>query len=519
MYLTQGLHRAVQQRPQAVATVFGPRRTTFSALVDRVARLAGAFARLGVSGGDRVALLAHNSDRYVEGLLAAWWLGAAACPLNTRWSAAEIAYALNDCGTRLLIVDDAFVPMLAELKVLVPALGVVVHAGEVAAGAGLIEWDNLIARGEPVEDARPGVDTLATILYTGGTTGTPKGVMLSHANFWVSSVARMAEVPNAAEGVTLLVAPLFHVAGLGRLVSQIVTASTTVLLPAFRAETVLATLQNELVSDVVLVPSMLQMLLDHPSFPDTDLRRLGRIIHGASPISPGLLERAMKALPNCGFQSAYGMTEAAATVCSNGPYCWRDGAALQARELAAGRACYGNEVRIVDADGRELPRNKVGEVTVRGANVMPGYWNKPDETRAALRNGWLHTGDGGFMDEAGYVHIVDRVKDMIISGGENVYSAEVEGVLSRHPAVAACAVIGIPSATWGEAVHAIVVLRPGAAAIEEDGLRAHCRLSLAGYKCPKTIEFRDALPLSSAGKVLKTVLREPFWGSAARQVN
>lgn len=519
MYLTQGLHRALQQRPGAVATVFGPRRTTFSALVDRVARLAGAFARLGVSGGDRIALLAHNSDRHVEGLLAAWWLGAAACPLNTRWSAAEIAYALNDCGTRLLIVDDAFVPMLAELKMKVPALGPVVHAGERTADAGLLEWEDLIAGGEPVEDVRPGVDTLATVLYTGGTTGAPKGVMLSHANFWVSSVARMAEVPNPSEGVTLLVAPLFHVAGLGRLVSQVVTASTTVLLPAFRAETVLATLQDERVCDVVLVPSMLQMLLDHPSFPDADLHRLERIIHGASPISPGLLERAMKALPNCGFQSAYGMTEAAATVCSNGPYRWRDGMALQARELAAGRPCYGNEVRIVDAGGRELPRNQVGEVTVRGANITPGYWNKPEETRAALRDGWLHTGDGGFMDDAGYVHIVDRVKDMIISGGENVYSAEVEGVLSRHPAVAACAVIGIPSEAWGEAVHAVVVLRPGAAAIEEEGLRAHCRLSLAGYKCPKTIEFREALPLSSAGKVLKTVLREPFWGGAARQVN
>lgn len=519
MYLTQGLHRALQQRPQAVATVFGPRRTTLRAQADRVARLAGAFARQGVSRGDRIALLAHNSDRYVEGLLAAWWLGAVACPLNTRWSAAEIAYALNDCGTRLLVVDDAFVPMLDALRASAPALGCVVHAGERPAGGALPGWEELIAGGEPVEDARPGADTLAAILYTGGTTGSPKGVMLSHANFWVSSVARMAEVPNAAEGIALLVAPLFHVAGLGRLVSQVVTGSTSVLLPAFRAETVLATLQDERVSDVVLVPSMLQMLIDHPAFPGTDLRRLERIIHGASPISPGLLERAMKALPECGFQSAYGMTEAAATVCSNGPYRWRDGATLQARELAAGRACYGNEVRIVDADGRELPRHTVGEVAVRGANVMAGYWNKPEETRTALRDGWLRTGDGGFMDDAGYVHIVDRVKDMIISGGENVYSAEVEGVLSRHPAVAACAVIGVPSATWGEAVHAIVVLRPGAAAIEEEGLRAHCRQSLAGYKCPKTIEFRDGLPLSPAGKVLKTVLREPFWRGAARQVN
>ncbi|HEY9022811.1 MAG TPA: AMP-binding protein, partial [Burkholderiaceae bacterium] len=312
-------------------------------------------------------------------------------------------------------------------------------------------------------------------------------------------------------------APLFHVAGLGRVVSQMVTASTSVLLPAFRPEAVLATMQAEQVTDVVLVPSMLQMLIDHPAFARTDLGRLDRIIHGASPISPGLLERAMKLLPHVGFQSAYGMTETAATACTNGPFRWREGVALGPRELAAGRACYGNEVRIVDGDGRALPPNVVGEITLRGANVMHGYWNKPAETRTALRDGWLFTGDGGFIDDAGCVHVVDRVKDMIISGGENVYSAEVEAVLSRHPGVAACAVIGVPSEAWGEAVHAVVVLRAGAAA-GEDALRQHCRAHLAGYKCPKTVEFREALPLSPAGKVLKTVLREPFWNGRARQV-
>lgn len=518
MYLTQGLHRALQQRPGAVATVFGQRRTSFSVLAGRVARLAGALTKLGVSGGDRVALLAQNSDRYLEGLLAVWWLGAVACPLNTRWSAPEIGYALNDCGIRVLVVDDAFAPLVPELKALAPALGPIIHTGEGATPEGLLAWEDLIAAGEPLEDARPASDALAAILYTGGTTGTPKGVMLSHANFWVSSVARMAEVPNPAHAVTLLVAPLFHVAGLGRVVSQLVTGSTSVLLPAFRPETVLATLQDEHVSDVVLVPSMLQMLLDHPTFPSCDLRHLDRIIHGASPISPGLLERAMKALPHCGFQSAYGMTETAATACSNGPYRWSEGAALGPRELAAGRVCFGNELRVVDADGREVPRHTVGEITIRGANVMQGYWNKPAETRAALRGCWLFTGDGGFMDNEGFVHIVDRVKDMIISGGENVYSAEVEGALSRHPAVAACAAIGVPSAAWGEAVHAVVVLRPGESASAE-ALRAHCRSTLAGYKCPKTIEFREALPLSPAGKVLKTVLREPFWGDNARRVN
>ena len=518
MYLTQGLHRALQQRPTVIATVFGQRRTTFAAQTERVARLAGAFGQLGVSAGDRIALLAHNSDRYVEGLLAAWWLGAVACPLNTRWSAPEIAYALNDCGTRLLVVDDAFVPLLAELKALAPGLGSVVHAGEQPTGAGLLAWEDLIASHEPVDDSRTGGDALAAILYTGGTTGTPKGVMLSHANFWISSVARMAELANPPDAVSLLVAPLFHVAGLGRVISQVVTASTSVLLPSFRAETVLRTMQDERVTDVVLVPSMLQMLLDHPSFPGTDLRRLDRIIHGASPISPALLQRAMKALPHCGFQSAYGMTETAATVCSNGPHRWHDGEPLTPRQLAAGRVGYGNELRVVDAQGREVPHRTVGEITLRGANIMRGYWNKPEETHAALRGGWLHTGDGGFIDEAGYVHIVDRVKDMIISGGENVYSAEVEAALAAHPSVASCAVIGIPSAEWGEAVHAVVVLRPGASA-SEDGLRAHCRSRLAGYKCPKTLEFRDALPLSPAGKVLKTTLREPFWGGGARQVN
>lgn len=518
MYLTQGLHRACQQRPDGVATIFGARRTSFAALADRAARLAGAFARQGIAAGDRIALLAHNSDRYVESLLAAWWLGAVACPLNTRWSTAEIAYALDDCGARLLVVDDAFVSMLAGLRPAVPGLRAIVHVGELPAADGLLAREDLIAGAQPLEDRRVDGNALATILYTGGTTGKPKGVMLSHANFWVSAVARMAEVPNDADAVTLLVAPLFHVAGLGRLVSQLITGSTSVLLPAFRAENVLATLQDERVTDVVLVPSMLQMLVDHPSFAMRDLSRLNRIIHGASPISPGLLERAMSLLPHCGFQSAYGMTETAATVCNNGPYRWREGVPLQAFELAAGRVCFGNEVRIVDAEGKDMPRGTVGEIVIRGANVMQGYWNKPEETRSALRGGWLHSGDGGFIDDAGYVHIVDRVKDMIISGGENVYSAEVEAALSSQPAVAACAVIGVPSAAWGEAVHAVVVLRPGAS-VTEEALRAHCRSRLAGYKCPKTIELRDALPLSPAGKVLKTVLREPFWSGSARQVS
>jgi long-chain acyl-CoA synthetase len=509
MYLTQGLHRSMQRHPDKVATSALGRTQTFRQLGERVARLAGGFRSLGVRKGDRVAMLALNSDRYIEFFLASWWIGAVATPVNTRWSDAEIRYALNDCGSEVLIVDDEH---LARVRSIVDGAATVratVHAGNQTPPPGVSSFEAVLAAAAPVEDARCAPNDLAAILYTGGTTGFPKGVMLSHANLWSAAIGRMAEIPNPERFTTLLTAPLFHVAGMGRLIGQTLVGGTCVTLPVFRAEAVLQTIERERISDLVLVPSMIQMLLDDPSLRRHRLDSLERILWGAAPITLALLERALDVFPGVEFIHAYGMTETAAAVSVNG-LCNDPEARRSGRVRSAGRAGYAAEVRIVDPEGREVPRGTVGEIAVRGPMVMLGYWNRPEETAKVLRDGWLHTGDAATMDEEGWIFVVDRIKDMIITGGENVYPAEVETALGRHPAVAAAAVIGIPSEQWGEAVHAVVVLRDDMQ-VRADELQAFCRGLLGGYKCPKSIEFRTALPTSAAGKVLKNELRKPFW--------
>jgi long-chain acyl-CoA synthetase len=248
-----------------------------------------------------------------------------------------------------------------------------------------------------------------------------------------------------------------------------------------------------------------------------DLSALHTIAYGASPMSEAVIERAMAALPGVGFMQAYGMTELSPLATINPAWAHTVEGRKFGKLRAAGRASFCCEVRIVDTEGREVPRGTVGEVIVRGPNVMQGYWNKPEQTAAALKNGWMHTGDGAYMDEDGFIFIADRLKDMIISGGENIYSAEVENALALHPSIAACAVIGIPSEQWGESVHAVVVRKPGQDPAPE-ALIAHCKSLIAGYKCPRSIDFVEALPLSGAGKVLKTALREPFWKGRTRNV-
>lgn len=508
MYLTAGLHRSLQRHPDKTATVDGDRRQTFRALASRVARLAGALGDLGVRRGDRVAILALNGDRYIETALAVWWAGAVLNPVNTRWTPGEMAYALKDCGASVLFVDDGFALMARGLAQDVPALRNTVHMGTKPTQTHWLDYESLIAGTAPVEDVRCDATELAAVLYTGGTTGFPKGVMLSHANLWAALVGRMAEVPNPGEFVTLLTAPLFHVAGLGRMLGQTIVGGTSVTFPAFNAESVLGAIATERITDVVVVPSMLQMLLDSPAFGQADLGSLQRILWGAAPITVPLLERALQAFPGVEFIHAYGMTETAASVSVH-----RIGSTAVERESgrfrSAGRAGFSTEIRIADDDGNELPRGTPGEILVRGPVVMMGYWNRPADSAQALRGGWLHTGDGGTMDEEGYLYVVDRLKDMVITGGENVYPAEVEGVLGSHPGVAASAVIGIPSEKWGETVHAVVVLRPGVNTSAQD-LLEHCRKHLAGYKCPKSLEFHKALPLSAAGKVLKGELRKAW---------
>ncbi|CAN7621560.1 AMP-binding protein [Variovorax sp. LjRoot175] len=500
MYLTQGLHRALQRDPDKTALTHlgeaGTRRHTHAQLVKGVALHAAALAKLGIGRGDRVALLAPNSDRLVRAILACWWLGAVACPLNIRWSTPELAHALQDSETSLLLVDET-------LAALAPA-----------GGPALLRLDSLEEEGarlDPLADTRTGGDALAAILYTGGTTGRSKGVMLSHANFWTASIARAAELNNAPDSVSLLVAPLFHVAGLGRLVGQLIAGGHCVTMAQFRPASVIEAIAEHRIGDIIVVPTMLQALLEDPSFAPERVRSLNRIAFGAAPMPPDLLDRALAAWPHVEFFQAYGLTETAGAVCINLPANHRPEARALGRLNSVGRAGLGAEIIVADESGRELPRGEVGEVLARGPMIMQGYWRNPEATATALRDGWLHTGDAGRMLPDGHLFIVDRLKDMIITGGENVYCAEVEAALRSHPQVLHAAVIGLPDARWGEAVHAAVVMA-GDAGASADELRAWCRERLAGYKCPRGISFLRELPLSAAGKVLKNVLREQLRG-------
>lgn len=517
MYLTQGLHRAVQQKPNDIATIFQGRKRTFGEIAARVAKLAGALQRLGLKAGDRVGMLSLNSDRYLEYYLAVYWAGGAVNPANIRWTAAEIAYSLDDCETAILIVDDTFKAMAQGLKETCKSLKVLIHAGDGDAPAGMLSYEAMIADAAPVQDAYRSGSDLAGVFYTGGTTGFPKGVMLSHTNLASNCLAVLANGVVGSDSVGLHAAPMFHLADGAFMNAMLAAGATHVMIPSFTPVGVLQAIQGEQVSASLLVPTMIQMLADYKEVGQYKLDSLKSVLYGASPISEAVLDRAMKALPSAAFCQAYGMTELSPVATLLLPkYHLPEHRAL-GKMRSAGTACTLAEIRIVDTEGREVPLGTVGEVAVRGPGVMLGYWNKPAETAAAVRNGWMHTGDGGRMDEDGFVFIVDRLKDMIVTGGENVYSIEVENAVLKHPAVAMCAVIGIPDEQWGELVHASVVLKPGVQTTA-DSIIEHCKTLIGNYKCPRSVAFLEALPLSGAGKILKNKLREPFWKDKQRNV-
>ena len=514
MYLTQGLHRALQRNPDSVLTICDGRMRTVTETTDRVARLAGGLRALGVGDGDRVAMLSQNSDYYSEYLLAVPWANAVLNPVNVRWSAPEIAYSLADSETSALIVDQTFAPMVPSITAEYSGLKAVIECGP-STSDGALNYDEVVSEADPIEDARRGGADLAGLFYTGGTTGFPKGVMLSHANLIASALGAAASGYAFRPGGTYLhAAPMFHLADLAGWTAQMMLGGAHVMVPGFEPVAVMKAIQEHQVTDAILVPVMIQMLVDHPSVGEYDLTSLAQILFGASPITEAVLRRAMAALPHTDFAQAFGMTELAPIATLLGPEEHRAGLHLR----SAGRAAPHTEVRIVGDDGHEVPRGAVGEIAVRGGNVMQGYWRKPKETAEAVRDGWLHTGDGAYMDDEGYVFIVDRLKDMIVSGGENVYSYEVENALAGHPAIAGCAVIGVPDAEWGERVHAVIVLKRDCVATLEE-LRDHTKTRIAGYKAPRSVEFVDALPMSGPGKVLKRELRAKYWNESGRAVN
>lgn len=506
MFLTQPLHKGLQERPQNTALICGDRRTSFTALHDRVARLARVLTGLGVKPGDRVAMMGLNSDRYVEYLYATWWAGGVVNPVNVRWSDKEVAYSLDDSDTQVFLFDENFAQVSQKLGALSSSLRERVFFGNCPVPDGFANAEDLLMAAAPMPDARRQGDDLAAVMYTGGTTGQPKGVMLSHSNLFVSQLSTLAATERTNDAVGINTAPIFHVGGAGLTLQLMLRLCPQVLMPNFDEVTFLQAVQDERATETFLVPTMLKRVIEHPRFAEFDTTSLNTILYGAAPIDDMLLLQALKALPQVRFCQVYGMTELSPVITALPASCHTADAPAHLRR-SAGRPVPIAEVRIVDREGLPVPTGTVGEIAARGPMVMKGYWNKPQQTADVLRDGWMHTGDGGYMDEQGFLFVVDRLKDMIVTGGENVYSAEVENAISLLPQVSMCAVVGIPDERWGESVHAVVVLRPNQRLTKEE-LVAHCKQEIAGYKCPRSIEFRTEIPLSPAGKMLKYKLRE-----------
>jgi long-chain acyl-CoA synthetase len=381
----------------------------------------------------------------------------------------------------------------------------------------MLSYEALLAATSPVEERSTDPSATIIINYTGGTTGFSKGVMWSHLNMIINVANILASRLGVQGESSVMAVPGFHATGIGFLYTHLWAANTAYLLPGFDPRAVLDLIRERRIGQMGLVPTMLQMVLDHPDAAGVDMSAIRHIAYGAAPISEALLKRAMQALPKAEFRQAYGLTECTTLAVVLPPEAHGPEGIARGRLRAAGQPVPFMEIRIVDPEGHDVPRGERGEVAMRGLSVMNGYWNKPELTAKTLRDGWLFTGDAGYLDEDGYLYLVDRVKDMIVSGGENVYSSEVEQAIASHPSVAGVAVIGRPDDKWGEAVHAVVVLRKGAEAAEAD-IIDHCRKFIGGYKLPRSVEFRDALPLTAAGKINKVVLREPYWVGHDRRI-
>ncbi len=500
---THGLRRAARTRPHALAISDGRRRLSWLETQARVARLAAALRSSGARPGDRVAVLSDNSADYFDLYWAAPWAGLLLAHMNSRWALPEIAAALADCEARLLIHDAA------HAAVAQAAAGTCRHRIDVIDmevamdGDGADSWQAKLAATAPMPDSELAEDAPVALFYTSGTTGQPKGAMLTAANIFSAGLMIARPFDLGPETIALCVMPMFHV-GAGTFLFGLTFAAATIHIePRFDAARTLRLIERERISHSVLVPTMITQLLEQPTFGAHDLGSMRRLIYGAAPMPDALMARAMRAMPAVGFSQGYSMTETTATGTCLLPTDHHD----PARRRSVGQPIPGNDIEIRSQEGRPCPDGTIGEICIRGPGVMAGYWNRPAETGDVLAAGWLRTGDAGFIDRDGYVHVVDRLKDMIISGGENVYSAEVENVLHDHPAVAECAVVGLPHERWGEQVVAVVHLRPGTHA-DAALLEAHCRERLGGYKVPRRFYIEsEPLPKGGSGKILKPDIR------------
>lgn len=511
------LRYAEQQFPKKKAVVCGDERLTYAQFADRVWRLAGAIRKLGVNPGDRVALLSGNCHRLLEAYYGVLEAGAVLLPLNIRLAPAELAFILNDSGAKLLFLQQQFMGMVDSFRHDVPDLkGFALLDGTPQANwLAPRNYEQLLAEATPhrADVMKVNENSLAELFYTSGTSANPKGVMLTHRNIYLHGMNVGLNFNTTKDTVELHTIPLFHANGWGVAHSLTFVGATHVMIPRFDPTEVFRLIQQERVQACSLVPTMATALVNCPERTKYDLSSLQRITIGGAASSPTLVREVEEKL-GCTCYSGYGLTETSpvlTTAAAKPGMEWKS-EERHIKQAMTGYPIPGVEIRIVDSEGKDVPRDghSIGEIIARSDGVMQGYWNQPEASAKVLRDGWFHTGDMGTMNEDGYILVVDRAKDIIVSGGENISSLELEKTLAAHPSVYEAAVIPVPDSKWGEVPKALVVLKPGATATEQE-LLDFCRSRIAHYKCPRSVEFLDALPKTGTGKILKKDLRKKYW--------
>jgi len=520
-----------------IGVVCENQRFSYAEFNERCDRLSDALLKLGLRKGDRVAYLSFNCHRLLEGYYGVPQIGSILLPLNIRLSPEELGYILNDSSPRLLFFDPGFGPLVEVLRSYTSSLEHYIALQEPECGAGgkaepawahPRSYDQLLAEAEPrVIDYRTiDENAVAELFYTSGTTAHPKGVMLTHRNLYLHAFYTALGLAGACRNdgeVHLYTVPLFHVNGWGAPHIMALTGGRNIMIKKFDPAAVLDLVQREGVTRLHMVPTMVIALLNHPDFAKYDLSNVKVVMMGGAPTSMALIRQVEHKIPGCVAEGGYGLTETSPviTVAHIKAHLKDDPEQTNLRRKAtAGYALAGTEIRVVGPSGQDVAADgrEVGEVIVRGDVVMAGYWKQPEETARAIRDGWLYTGDLATIDEEGYVLIVDRAKDMVLSGGENIATAEIERVIYAHLAVLECTVIAVPDDTWGEVPKAVITLREGHTTTEREILD-HCRQHLAAFKVPKSVEFVDVLPKGGTGKILKKVLREKYWAGQERRVH
>jgi long-chain acyl-CoA synthetase len=523
VYVRYLIDRAVREYSDRTALVLGHQRLSFFELNGRVNQLANGLAQLGIRKGDRVGMLLRNCCEFIETDFALSKTGVVRVPLNARLTGPDHQYMLNDSGATVLIFGEEFSEIVQRIK---PNLKTVKEFIRVSQGLSkenvldALDYEDVLrqsASGEPVCDIDE--EDLHTLFYTSGTTGKPKGAMLTQKS-WANVAINLSldYGPMTEEDVILNTQPLSHGAGFFVL-PYFIKGATNVLIPEFRPALVFKTIERERVTVLKLVPAMLYQLLDSPEKTRYDLSSLHSIIYGGSPIAVPRLVEAIKFFGKKLVQ-LYGQAEAPMCIStlSKGDHVIEGPEEVVKRLSSAGKPCLNVEVRIVDENGKEVAPGEVGEVIVRGYHIMKGYWNLPEATAETLKNGWIYTGDVGYFDSKGYIFLVDRKRDVIISGAFNIYPKEIEDVILTHPRVKEVAVIGVPDEKWGEAVKAVVVPKEGVVITEQE-IIDYCRDRMASLKKPKSVDMVAELPRNPYGKVLKTLLREPYWKGFDRRVH